>query len=54
MGGKAAKRWSESEDLPLHPIYGDELIAAFGTKSTGEKKAGHTLHLSYLDLPQAA
>jgi len=33
--GKAAKRWSKSEDLPLLL-----LIAAFGTKGTGEIKVG--------------
>ncbi len=46
-GGKAAKRWSKSEDLPLYYM----LIAAFGTKSTGEIKVGHPCFSLYLILP---
>jgi hypothetical protein len=41
--GKAAKRWSKSEDLPMHPVpflkKGIWLIAAFGNKGTGRMKA---------------
>ena len=40
-GGKAAKKWSKSEDLPLYL-----LIAAFGIKSTGEIKVGASLFFS--------